>query len=335
MLGMTYKYIDPIVGAVKADSTAYKAGIQEGDEIIEVNGKPVKAWEDIDKRVYKSENGVELKIKRNNEIVSFNVPTFSDQIFDEFGAKRKVYSIGISAYIPPVVGSLIENFPAQKAGIQKGDRIVSVNGTKVTRWEDMTDIIHNSKGPITLVVERSGKTFSMTVATKQQEITDESGGRKEISLIGIERFIKTKVVKYNFFEAFIKGFEEVYRVSSVTIRGFGAIIFRILPLKDAVTGPLGIYKITADTAKLGLLPLITFMAVLSVSLAIVNLIPLPLFDGGHILTFLVEKIRKKPLSEKTDNLLARLGLAIIGLIVVFVFYNDIVRFGPAIWKKWF
>jgi regulator of sigma E protease len=335
MFGMTYKYVEPVVGAVKAESTAYKAGIHEGDEIIEVNGKPVKVWDDIDKRIYKSKSEVELKVKRDNKIISFNVPTFRDQIFDEFGAKRKVYSIGISAYIAPVVGNLIENFPAQKAGIQKGDRIVSVNGTKVARWEDMTDIIHNSKGPIALVIERDGKTFPMTVATRQQEITDESGSRKEISLIGIDRLIKTKVIKYNVFEAFIKGFEEVYRVSSVTIRGFGAIIFRILPLKDAVTGPLGIYKITADTAKLGLLPLITFMAVLSVSLAIVNLIPLPLFDGGHILTFLVEKIRKKPLSEKTDNLLTRVGLAIIGLIVIFVFYNDIIRFGPALLKKWF
>ncbi|MCK9616083.1 MAG: RIP metalloprotease RseP [Candidatus Omnitrophica bacterium] len=335
MFGMTYKYVDPVVGIVKADSPAQKAGILKGDEIIEANGKPVKVWDDFDKRVYKSSTKVELKVKRDNKVITFDVPTVKGQIFDEFGAKRKVYSIGISAYIPPVVGILIENFPAQKAGIQKGDKIISVNGTKVNQWEDMTNIIHNSKGPIALVIERNNKTFSITVPTKQQEVIDEAGIRKEISFIGIDRFIKTKVVKYNFFEAFVKGFEEVYRVSSITIRGFGAIIFRILPLKDAVTGPLGIYKITADTAKLGLLPLITFMAILSVSLAIVNLIPLPLFDGGHILTFLVEKIRKKPLSEKTDNLLTRIGFAIIALIIVFVFYNDIVRFGPKIWGKWF
>jgi regulator of sigma E protease len=171
--------------------------------------------------------------------------------------------------------------------------------------------------------------------SEQKEMLDENGNKKIVSLIGIYPPSKTVIVKYGFFEAFLKGFEELYRVSSITIRGFGAMILGILPLKEAVTGPLGIYKITADTAKLGFLPLIGLMAILSVSLAIVNLIPLPLFDGGHIITFIVEKIRNKPLSEKTDNLLTNIGFAIIALIVVFVFYNDIVRFGPTLWKKWF
>lgn len=335
MLGMTYRSIDPVVGTVKADSTAQKAGIVRGDMIIEVNGKPVKTWDDVEKKIYKSNSEVEVGIKRNDKVIKLEVPTVEDQTFDEFGAKKKVYSIGISAYVSTVVGKLIENYPAQKAGILEGDKIIAVNGREVDQWDEMTEIIHNSKDSVTLAIERKGKKLFFTVPCNRQEVMDENGKKKNISLIGIYPFVKTEIIKYNVFEAFIKGFEEVYRVSSVTVRGFGAIIFRVMPLKDAVTGPLGIYKITADTAKLGFLPLVTFMAVLSVSLAIVNLIPLPLFDGGHIVTFIVEKIRKKPLSEKTDNLLTRVGLAIIGLIVVFVFYNDIVRFGPTLWKKWF
>ncbi|MFA5337240.1 MAG: RIP metalloprotease RseP [Candidatus Omnitrophota bacterium] len=335
MFGMTYRQIDPVIGSVKANSPAQSAGIIKGDEIVAISGKPIKAWDEVDKKIYNSKNAVELKVKRGDRIIVFDVPTVQDEILDEFGAKKKVYTIGISAYVPATIGKLIENYPAQKAGIQEKDKVISVNGKMVEQWEEMTDIIYNSKGQVILEIERNGKEFSFTVPCEQKEIIDENGNKKIISLIGVYPFVKTAVVKYNFFEAFIKGWEELYRISSITIRGFGAMILGTLPLKDAVTGPLGIYKITADTAKLGLLPLINFMAILSVSLAIVNLLPLPLFDGGHILTFLVERIRRKPLSEKADNMLTRIGFVLIGLIVVFVFYNDIVRFGPKIWGKWF
>ncbi|MDD4182661.1 MAG: RIP metalloprotease RseP [Candidatus Omnitrophica bacterium] len=335
MLGMSYKQIDPVVGIVQAGSSAQKAGILKGDEIIETNSKPVKAWDEAEKLISNSKNKVELKIKRGNEIVIFDVPTVKDEILDEFGTKKKIYTIGVSAYVPTTVGKLIENYPAQKAGIKEGDKIISVNGRKVEQWEEMTDIIHNSQSPVALKIERNGKELSSTVPCERKEAIDETGKKKNISLIGIYPFVKTTVVKYNFFEAFLKGWQELYRISSITIRGFGAMILGTLPVRDAVTGPLGIYKITADTAKLGLLPLVSFMAILSVSLAIVNLIPLPLFDGGHIITFIIEKIRRRPLSEKADNTLTRIGFAIIGLIIVFVFYNDIVRFGPTLWKKWF
>jgi len=335
MLGMTYRQVDPVVGVVKAGSSAQKAGILKGDEIIETNGKPVKAWDEAEKRIYNSKSKVELKVKRGNETIVFDVPTAKDEILDEFGAKKKVYTIGVSAYVPATVGKLIENYPAQKAGIKEGDKVISVNGQKVEQWEEMTDIIHNSQSSVILKIERNGEELIFTVPCEQKEIIDETGKKEKISLIGIYPFVKTTVVKYNFFEAFLKGGQELYRISSITIRGFGAMILGTLPVRDAVTGPLGIYKITADTARLGVLPLVSFMAILSVSLAIVNLIPLPLFDGGHIITFIIEKIRRKPLSEKTDNTLTRVGFAIIGLIIVFVFYNDIVRFGPTLWKKWF
>lgn len=335
MLGMTQKHIDPVVGIVKVDSTAQKSGVVSGDKIIEVNGRNVKTWDDAEKIIYASKDKVTLKLERNGKNLTLEVPTSKDLTFDEFGAKKKVYSIGASAYVAPIVGGLIDNYPAQKAGVREGDKIISVNGKKVGQWDEMTEIIHNSNGPIALVIERSGKEFALTVPSEQTEITDENGTKKKISLIGIDRLVKTEVVRYNFFAASIKGVEELYRISSITVRGFGAMILGVLPLRDAVTGPLGIYKITADTARRGIIPLLSFMGILSVSLAIVNLIPLPLFDGGHIITFIVEKIRKKPLSEKADNVLARVGLAIIGVIVVFVFYNDIVRFGPALWKRWF
>jgi regulator of sigma E protease len=113
------------------------------------------------------------------------------------------------------------------------------------------------------------------------------------------------------------------------------MILGILPIKEAVTGPLGIYYITSEAAKVGIVAVLQLMAVLNVSLAIVNLLPMPLFDGGHILIFFIEQIKKKQLSEKTDDFLTRLGFVVIGLIVLFVFYNDIVKFGSKIWGKWF
>ncbi|MFA5271168.1 MAG: RIP metalloprotease RseP [Candidatus Omnitrophota bacterium] len=238
-------------------------------------------------------------------------------------------------YIEPVVGKVKEGFPAQNYGIKEGDRVLSVNGKKVEHWLDMTQFIRESKKSVSLEIERQGEKILLTVPLEKTEGGDEFGRKKSVSIIGIEASSRVKMVKYNLFQGSLKALEAVYSLTVLTIKGFVFMISGTLSVKEAVTGPLGIYYITSETIKLGMVAILNLMAILSVSLAIVNLIPLPLFDGGHILLFLIEKIRGKAVSEKIDMLLTRIGIAIIGTIVLFVFYNDIVKFGSRIWGKWF
>lgn len=238
-------------------------------------------------------------------------------------------------YLEPIVGKVKEGFPAQTYGIKEGDRVLSVNGKIVEHWVDMTQFIRESKTSVSLEIERQGQKISLTVPLEKTEGGDEFGRKKSIAIIGIEASSKVKMVKYNLFQGALKALDAVYSLTVLTIKGFIFMIVGTLSVKEAVTGPLGIYYITSETIKLGTVAILNLMAVLSVSLAIVNLIPLPLFDGGHIFLFLIEKLRRKPISEKIDMVLTRIGITIIGMIVLFVFYNDIVKFGHRIWGKWF
>jgi regulator of sigma E protease len=238
-------------------------------------------------------------------------------------------------YIEPIVGKVKEGFPAQTHGVKEGDRVLSVNGKKVEHWLDMTQFIRESKASVSLDIDRQGEKISLVVPLEKTEGGDEFGRKKSVSIIGIEASSKVKIIKYNLFQGSLKAFEAVYSLTVLTIKGFTYMILGTLSVKEAVTGPLGIYYITSETIKMGIVAILNLMAVLSVSLAIVNLLPVPLFDGGHIFLFLLEKIRRKPISEKTDMVLTRIGIAIIGVLVLFVFYNDIVKFGSRIWGHWF
>jgi regulator of sigma E protease len=262
---------------------------------------------------------------------------FAGPLFNYIFAFFLFWLIALLGFPTPlaVVGKLKDGYPAQKAGLKEDDKIVSVNGKKVDSWADMTTLIRSSKEEVSLEIEREGKNISLVVPLEKAAVGDEFGRKKSISVIGIESSSEVKIIRYNFFSGFLKAADSLFTLTILIVKGFIFMILGILPLKDAVAGPLGIYVITAETAKHGIIALVNLMAILSVSLCIVNLIPLPLFDGGHILIFLIEKIRGRPLTEKADELLTRAGIVIISLIIVFVFYNDVLRFGSKIWGRWF
>ena len=234
-------------------------------------------------------------------------------------------------YIDTVVGKLKPGFPAQAAGLKEGDKILTVNGKAVEDWMEMTSLIRNSKNKVVLKVSRDASTLSLDVNLKSDEIRDEYGRKKAASLIGIEASPKIKVVRYNVFEGFFHAGKELFRLTAIIVKGFYDMFSGSIPLKEAVTGPLGIYYITSEAVKVGILALLHLMTGLSVSLAIVNLLPLPLLDGGHIVLFLIEKIRGKQLTENAEDLLTRVGYAIFAILIAFVFYNDVSKFGSKLW----
>lgn len=237
-------------------------------------------------------------------------------------------------YIEPVVGKIKEGYPAQAVGVQEGDKVLAVNGKKVDNWSEMTELIRSSKGHVFLDVERQGKKIPFDIPLQKAELGDEFGRKQSIPVIGIEASSKVKIVKYGLIEGFFKGVSALFELTGLVTKGFALMITGALPLREAVTGPIGIYYITSETVKLGIVAILNLMAVLNVSLAIVNLIPLPLFDGGHIFLFTLEKIMRRPISEKADNVLSRIGFVLIGTIVLFVFYNDLIKFGSRIWGQW-
>jgi regulator of sigma E protease len=226
------------------------------------------------------------------------------------------------------VGSLLKDYPAEKSGLMVGDKVVRADGKDVKYWEDMTEIIRKHlEGPIKLTIEKSGKMSEVEIQPVIRDVKDIFGKHTKIALLGIAPSQKIESVRYGFFESFSKGFKKVIDLTAITYKAIWSIATGSLSVKESMTGPIGIFIITGKAAEMGLIYLFHLMAMLSASLAIFNLLPLPVLDGGHILFLFVEKLRGKPLSVKVQENIANAGVGLLILLTVFIFYNDIVKFG--------
>jgi regulator of sigma E protease len=225
------------------------------------------------------------------------------------------------------VGSLLKDYPAEKSGLAVGDKVIKADGKDVKYWEDMTEIIHNHlEGPIKLTVDKNGKLSEVEIQPMIKDVTDIFGKHTRIALLGIAPSQKIESVRYGFFESFSKGFRKVVDLTAITYKALWSVATGRLSMKESMTGPIGIFIITGKAAQMGLIYLFHLMAMLSASLAIFNLLPLPVLDGGHILFLFIEKLRGKPLSARVQEYIANTGVGILILLTVFIFYNDIVKF---------
>ena len=203
-----------------------------------------------------------------------------------------------------------------------------LNGEKVYYWEDVTKIVHaSSVKEIKLLINRNGEAVYLLITPKSQGIKTIFGSKKNISIIGIAPSEEVVYVKYGFFKSIYMGAEKLWSLTYITCRALWASVTGAIPVKESMTGPIGIFYITGQAAKLGIIYLLQLMGVLSASLAIFNLLPVPVLDGGHILFLVIEKIRRRPVSLKVQDNVTQVGMALLILLMVFVFYNDFDRFG--------
>lgn len=226
------------------------------------------------------------------------------------------------------VGDLMDGFGAQAAGIQAGDKIIAVDGKRVDYWEDLQSAIQSKKEAteVQLSVLRDNQEYTIDVNIKEQTIDDALGQKRNVGLLGIIASDEFVEIRHGFFESFFLGLNKTLGLTTLTFKSLGMMVTGKLSMKDSVTGPLGIFYITSKAAKLGVIAILHLMAALSVSLAIFNLLPLPILDGGHILFLALEKTRGKTLSIKAERIINQIGVTVIVSLAVFVTYNDILRF---------
>lgn len=226
------------------------------------------------------------------------------------------------------VGKLIPGYPAERSGIKPGDKIVKINNKAVEYWEDVTKIIYSNKAPeIELVIERNNVLIHTRVGTQAQEFKTMFGSKKKASIIGIAPSDEIVYVRYGIIQSFYMAGEKLLTLSYITYRALWASLIGTIPFKESITGPVGIFYITGQAAKLGIMYLLQLMAVLSASLAIFNVLPVPVLDGGHLLFLGIEKVCRKPLSHRVQENITQVGLYLLIFLMVFVFYNDFMRFG--------
>lgn len=226
------------------------------------------------------------------------------------------------------VGQLLEGYPANQAGIQAGDRVLEVNGRKVQYWDDVSGEIRRNQGqPLELEIDRHGKMIQVTVTPRVEKRKNLLGQETQTPLIGISPKEEIVSVQYPLWEAMAMAAGKLLLFTQLTFKALWLMITGALPFKESVTGPIGIFYLASGAAKLGLVYVLQIIATISASLAIFNVLPIPVLDGGHLFFLAIEAIKRKPLSVRVQETMTRFGLVFLLLIMVFVFYNDFVRFG--------
>jgi regulator of sigma E protease len=224
----------------------------------------------------------------------------------------------------PEVGEVVANSPAQQAGLQPGDRILMVDGVPVSKWEDLVQIIHQHiNTPLQLRVQRGTQTFEMTVTPKPGTVI-RALEEVEVGLIGVAPHVDITVLRYSAPIALWKGLEKTYELSDLTVRSLVKMVQGKISPKH-LAGPVGIFQMAGQQAKVGWLPLVSLMAVLSISLGILNLFPIPVLDGGHILFFALEGLWGQPISPRKQEIATQVGLFLLVALMLTAFYNDLLR----------
>ena len=241
------------------------------------------------------------------------------------GVKLPVAIPNLNSMTTTIEG-VAEGSPAMKAGLKEGDTIVSIDGTFVHDWNEMAEIFSkNPEKELSLKVKRSNELIDIKVIPEPTKIKDEKGEEIVVGRIGISKKLDFKIVQSKeIVYAPLKGIEAVYDWSVLTLKVVGRLLTGGVAAKQ-IGGPILIIDSAAKAASAGIFTYFNFIAIISINLAIFNLFPIPVLDGGHLMFLSIEAIRGKALSDKTMNAVTKIGMALLILLIVFVFYNDIVR----------
>ena len=227
-------------------------------------------------------------------------------------------------YTPPEVGQVQPGSAAEQGGIRPGDVIISIDGRHIARFEDVQQAVRLNPGtPITIVVRRDGGELELRVTPTPTELTDRFGYRYEIGLLGIARS-GMEYIKRDPLTALLQAGTETWSLSVGTLKAMWQIVIGTRAV-DELGGPLRIAQMSGEVAQGGMVAVLWFMAVLSINLGLINLFPVPVLDGGHLLFYAAEAVRGKPLGQRAQEYGFRIGLALVLTLMVFATWNDLVH----------
>lgn len=321
--------IKPWVGTVSMDTLAARSGFQVGDQIVSVNGKSVDEWMD-------AQTEITMALQAGNVAVAVKDALGIDQLRTINTANEKssidaaVQGQGIGMMplkVIPVIGEVVKDSPAERAGFKQGDELLSVDGKPVTDWGMWVNVIQNSPGK-DLVVDIKRQHQAQTIMLRPNS---EDQGDKLVGKAGVAPAVDgdwTKQVRSKRDVGMLEGFslaaDRTWQYSVLTLKFFGKMLIGEASVKS-ISGPVTIGEIAGKSAMMGLEAYIQFLALISISLGVMNLLPIPVLDGGHLVYYIIEWVRGKPLSESVQTLGLKIGLCIMGLFMLVAFFNDFTR----------
>lgn len=235
-----------------------------------------------------------------------------------------IFMMGVPA-VTTKVGEVVAGKPAAKAGIVAGDRITAVNGKPVDRWDDFAKIIAEGKlAPVQVAVQRGQAAHNFTIVPENRTTKNLLGDTVTSPVIGVVAAGESVIDHFPPGEAFVRGSQQSWNVVKLTVLSLVRLVERAIPL-DNIGGPIMIVKMAGQQASEGMVNFFAFMALLSVNLGILNLLPVPILDGGHLAFFTIELITGKPVSQRAREIAQQVGLVLLIGLMVLAFYNDIAR----------
>lgn len=326
--------IRPVINHVDEESPAAVAGLTTGDVIVSIDGEAVAAWSDINRLVAAGQGqSVQITAKRGNRVFDVAVTPQTKVTKDILGDDVSYYDAGFSG-LPPlqaVVGDVAEGYPAKKSGMRKGDRIVAIDGQPIDSWNAMKEIISKGKGgPLAIQVVRDGETRTFEIVPVLFSEENLLGEKVDSYRIGISTpgiiipEADRIILKRGPVQAVWEGLDQTYQICRLTLLSIGKLIKGTVSTKT-LGGPIMIAEMAGQQAREGLTNLIFFTAVLSINLAVLNFLPIPVLDGGHLLFFFIEAVMGRPVNTRMREIAQQAGIFLLIMLMIFVFYNDITR----------
>lgn len=237
---------------------------------------------------------------------------------------------GLQTY-STTIGTLMVDYPAEQSGLLQGDKIISINGETVNKWDDMVSMIHKSADKeMDFEIKRGDKTFPLKITPKAEQVTDPFGGDRTIGLIGITPGNEFVREKNSLGKSLVLAADQTMFITVMTYKGLWAMVRGKISRKD-IGGPIMIAQMAGQQARAGWLNLLSFIALISINLGVLNLIPIPILDGGQLMFIIVEKIKGSPVNLKAQEWAMKISFAILISLMVAVSFNDIWRIAkPAI-----
>jgi regulator of sigma E protease len=324
--------LKPRLGLPPAGTPAAMAAISEGVTVRAVNGKAIATWQDLRWEVMRrvlDKEALQLEVispQKDIRILRIEIDRFDMEDLE----KDALRALGVVLYRPPlpaVVGSVLPDSAADVAGFRDGDRVLAIDGKAIAEWSELAAIARSAPGrQLSFEIERDGRRQLLSASPHLSE----QGGQK-LGRLGLtardghgEAYEMTTVVSYGPMESISRALTQTWDTSILSLRMIGHMLTGELSWKN-LSGPVTIADYAGQSARLGATYYLRFIALISISLGVLNLLPVPVLDGGHLMYYLAEFIKRGPVSERALEVGQQIGFVLLALLMAFAFYNDINR----------
>ena len=330
MLGS--QQVRPVIGSVESGSMAAEAGLMAGQEIVAVDGEAVTGWSNVNLELVRrlGETGsLDIRVQSPGATAVTSHKVKLDQWLQGSDEPDPIRSLGIAPWRPalePVLAELDPEGPAAAAGLEVGDRLLSLNGTPLGDWQQLVDLVRQrADTEVTLKVQRHGETLELPVVLTTRGEGSAAAGYLGAGVKPVEWPPEMlREVSYGPLEAVGEGAKRTWAMSVLTLDSLKKMLFGELSVKN-LSGPITIAKVAGASAQSGFGDFLNFLAYLSISLGVLNLLPIPVLDGGHLLFYLIEWVRGRPVSDRVQGWGIQIGISLVVGVMLLALINDLGR----------